>query len=184
MVAINVSQLLKQSAGAARHYSFEEDLPPFSDEVESVEPVRGDVDLLRTARGILASSRYRTAVRQSCGRCLEPTITELSGSSHDEFMPRTDMVTGELLEEQAESDELVIGDDHLLDLTEVIRQDLLTQLPFQPLCNQDCPGLCPECGADLRSSACSCGMASEASSPFAALAELLRRQGRDEPSRN
>jgi uncharacterized protein len=94
------------------------------------------------------------------------------------------MVTGEVLEEQAESDELVIHDNHLLDLTEVIRQDLLTQLPFQPLCSEDCPGLCPECGADLRTVSCACGEAAEAQSPFAALAELLGREGRDEPARN
>lgn len=184
MVAINVSQLLKQPVGARRRYEFEEHFAPLAPDVELAEPVSGSVELLRTARGILASSRYRTAVEQACGRCLEPTVSELSGSSHDEFMPRTDMVTGEVLDEQADSDELVIDDRHVLDLTEVIRQDLLTQLPFQPLCSQDCPGLCAECGQDLRTGSCTCGATSEGSSPFAALADLLQRERRQEPSPN
>ena len=177
MLAINVAQLLKEPPGAARKFDFVGEPAELGPEFELGESVRGHADLLRTSRGILVSSRYRTTVRQSCGRCLEPTTAEIEGTSADEFMPRLDVITGQLREEQAESDELVIDESHVLDLTEVIRQDLLTRLPLQPLCSAECPGLCPECGRDLRTGACSCVREGESASPFAGLADLLRSEG-------
>ena len=177
MIAINVAQLLKESPGASRKFDFVGQPDAFAPELELLEPVRGHADLLRTSRGILASTRYRTTVGQSCGRCLEPTSAEIEGTSADEFMPKLDVVTGLPREDQAESDELVIDESHVLDLTEVIRQDLLTRLPLRPLCSADCPGLCPECGQELRAGACSCAREAEGASPFAGLAELLRNRG-------
>ena len=37
----------------------------------------------------------------------------------------------------------------LLDLEPLVRDAVVLELPFQPLCSDDCPGLCPECGARL-----------------------------------
>jgi uncharacterized protein len=37
----------------------------------------------------------------------------------------------------------------LLDLEPVLRDAVVLALPLQPLCRNDCPGLCPECGARL-----------------------------------
>ena len=37
----------------------------------------------------------------------------------------------------------------LMDLEEVVRDAVVTSLPFQPVCRDDCPGLCSECGARL-----------------------------------
>jgi uncharacterized protein len=37
----------------------------------------------------------------------------------------------------------------LIDLEPVLRDQVVLALPFQPLCTDDCPGLCPECGARL-----------------------------------
>jgi uncharacterized protein len=175
MIAINVSQLLKQPPGATRVFEFSDKLPAFDPELELAAPIEGRASLLRTSRGILVTSQYRTAVRQICGRCLTATTTQIDGSSADEFIPRVDIVTGLVLPEQPESAELAIDERHLLDLTEVIRQDLLTRLPIQPLCEPDCPGLCAECGSDLRAERCACRQIAPVNSPFAALAELFHR---------
>ena len=50
----------------------------------------------------------------------------------------------------------LIGGDHVVDLTEAIRQNLLTVLPMQPLCKPDCAGLCPQCGKDRNVEPCDC----------------------------
>src|SRR5919202_310820 len=142
MIALNVAQLLKQPVGTTRDFDFSDTLPELAPEIELVTPLEGHARLLRTSRGILVSSQYRTAVRQACGRCLQPTIARIEGTSNDEFLPTLDVVTGHVLEEQAESEELSIDERHVLDLTEVVRQDILTRLPLQPLCEATCPGLC------------------------------------------
>ena len=39
--------------------------------------------------------------------------------------------------------------DDLVDLEPLLRDAVVLALPFQPLCRDDCPGLCTECGARL-----------------------------------
>jgi uncharacterized protein len=39
--------------------------------------------------------------------------------------------------------------DDLVDLEPLLRDAVVLALPFQPLCEDDCPGLCVECGARL-----------------------------------
>jgi uncharacterized protein len=182
MIAINVAQLLQLPPGTVRTLEFEDPLPEIAADVELVEPVKGRGQLIRTSRGILASVRYATRVQLACARCLEPAQTDVVGETSDEFMPSVDVSTGVPLPEQADSAELAIDDHHILDLTEVIRQDMLTRVPLQPLCTADCPGICPECGADLRIQRCGCRRAEALQSPFAGLARLLddRDGGRNE----
>jgi uncharacterized protein len=48
----------------------------------------------------------------------------------------------------AGDDELRLEDD-LIDLEPVLRDAVLLALPLSPLCRDDCPGLCVECGARL-----------------------------------
>jgi len=182
MIAVNVAQLLKLPPGTTRDFEFADQLPELDQEVELVRPLTGRAHLMRTSRGIFVASRYRAVARLLCGRCVEPTEFEIEGSSADEFAPTVDVVTGHALEDQPESTELAIDERHVLDLTEVIRQDLLTRLPLQPLCRADCPGLCAECGQNLGEARCRCGQETEAESPFAGLAELMRRNASGQAS--
>ena len=51
---------------------------------------------------------------------------------------------------------LHIDTRQMLDLSDVLRQYLLTSEPLKMLCRDDCQGLCPECGADLNMEKCNC----------------------------
>jgi uncharacterized protein len=46
------------------------------------------------------------------------------------------------------------GDE--IDLTHEIEEQIAMEIPLKPLCNEECKGLCHECGADLNTSTCSC----------------------------
>ena len=48
-----------------------------------------------------------------------------------------------------EDDEVSTLQDDLVDLEPLLRDAVVLALPFQPLCRDDCPGLCTECGARL-----------------------------------
>ena len=43
-----------------------------------------------------------------------------------------------------------------MDLDELVRADLLLELPTKVLCREDCKGLCPKCGKDLNFGPCDC----------------------------
>jgi len=48
-----------------------------------------------------------------------------------------------------------ISNDYI-DLSEVLTEQLQFQVPFQPLCSDDCKGMCTQCGADLNVGRCAC----------------------------
>ena len=46
--------------------------------------------------------------------------------------------------------------DGVIDLRELVREQLYLQLPMKPLCQPECRGLCPSCGANRNVVACTC----------------------------
>ena len=49
--------------------------------------------------------------------------------------------------------------DDLIDVTELLRDELLAAQPMKNLCKADCKGLCPVCGANLNDGDCGCDRA-------------------------
>jgi uncharacterized protein len=74
----------------------------------------------------------------------------------ERFYPTVDVVTGIPLPPVDEDDVFFIDDHHLVDLTEAVRQQVLLDIPMVTLCNEDCAGLCPQCGKDLNPGPCEC----------------------------
>lgn len=143
----NVAQLLKRSSGAVRTQEVRAPLDELEAELKPLAPLTGQVKLLRTAQGVLATGHLNTRVQLVCDRCLEPLSASVSMEVADEFYPTIDVSSGHFRPESLEAEEaLRIDEHHILDLTEVVRQDLLVALPMHPVCREDCRGLCPVCG--------------------------------------
>jgi uncharacterized protein len=91
--------------------------------------------------GVLVSGSARASYTGECGRCLEPVDGELEVQIQELYVyPESD----------AEDDEAARLQGDLLDLEPVLRDAFVLALPLQPVCRDDCPGLCPRCGARLR----------------------------------
>ena len=151
MVCFNVSQLLLEGPGATRELDFSEPFPDPANELHLRGPISGHTRLTRTSEGILAHCDYHASVVLECSRCLEETIAPVEGDLDEEFLPTTDVRTGfsVALPEGTEDDQPLINEHHEIDLNEILRQNLLTSLPLQPLCEPACPGLCAHCGERL-----------------------------------
>jgi uncharacterized protein len=154
MVSFNVSQLLLMGPGTVREFDFRETFPDPANELHLRGPVSGHARLTRTSEGILAHSDYHARVILECARCLDETTARVDGTLDEEFLPSTDVRTGLSvpLPEGTEDDQPLIDEHHEIDLNEVLRQNILTNLPLQPLCEAACPGLCPDCGERLGAS--------------------------------
>jgi uncharacterized protein len=153
---INVAQLLKEGIGSTRSYEVDEviDLDVAGDKGGGL--VRGNVELTRINRGIMAMGKLNTTVKINCSRCLVECECPLQMDIEEEFFPLTDIFTGAPLSLPQESDTFTIDDQHILDMTEAIRQSIVLALPMKPLCREDCAGLCPKCGRNLDEEICSC----------------------------
>ncbi len=101
------------------------------------EPLEADVRLEAVHEGILVTADVATQYTGVCGRCLtditeplEVEIQELFGYPGDEAI------------------DFEVQDDHV-DLETLVRDSIVLSLPFQPVCQPDCPGLDPATGEKL-----------------------------------
>jgi uncharacterized metal-binding protein YceD (DUF177 family) len=149
MVSFNVSQLLLMGPGEVREFEFSETLTDPDRDLPLRGPVTGYTRLTRTSEGILAHTEYRAELTLECARCLEEADIEVEGDFDEEFLPSTDIRTGMALELHVPDDQPLIDEHHEIVLDELLRQNILTNLPLRPLCESACPGLCSTCGERL-----------------------------------
>ncbi len=113
-------------------------------------------------------TRYRHALREPFRIVLEPAAGRVPSDPEGAAgLAQTGVWLG---------DELDAGwyDGSEIDLTRYLQEVVALGLPVQPLCREDCRGLCPQCGIDRNTTTCSCEEA-RASSPFAVLKGLTNR---------
>ncbi|SCD88798.1 uncharacterized protein GA0115240_12867 [Streptomyces sp. DvalAA-14] len=102
--------------------------------------------------GVLVTGTVRAPVAGECVRCLEPVRRELDADFQEMFSyPDADTRTARRDEagDDAEDEDVLELEDDLFDLEPVLRDAVVLALPLQPVCRDDCPGLCSECGALL-----------------------------------
>ena len=124
-----------------------------------------DLRLEAVMEGILVSGTIRGRAEGECVRCLDPVEDEIEADVQELFVYPGRTPEGE---DEDELRELV---DEMIDLEPVLYDTLVPALPFQPVCRDDCPGLCSECGARLADAP---GHTHESADPrWDALQELL-----------
>jgi uncharacterized protein len=102
-----------------------------------------DLRLEAVMEGVLVSGTAWVPITGECARCLEP-ISESFDVEFQELFVYPDTRSGG----HAEDDERRLEGD-LIDLEPVLRDTVVLDLPLSPLCRDDCPGLCAECGVRL-----------------------------------
>ena len=98
-----------------------------------------DLRFESVVEGILVSGTARVVATGECARCLEPISMEVEVGLQELFAHPGDDV---------DEDESLLEDD-LVDLEPTLRDAVLLELPPSPVCRDDCPGLCAECGVRL-----------------------------------
>lgn len=167
----NVAQLLREEIGGRRNYTFTEKALQL-DEAMILRDIEGAVRFTRTASGVLAAVQAHGQVDAECMRCLKPVQVPISIKFRDEFHSVVEVNTGVVLPKPDEDDPFFITESHLIDLEQAIREYALIELPMQPLCQEDCKGLCPHCGANRNDGPCGC-TDDESDSRFDVLKKLL-----------
>lgn len=123
----------------------ERTVPAPADLGGGVAVVEKGSDLVLSARleavveGVLASGTVSVEVTAECARCLDRVQWDTAVAFSELY----------LYELGPEDEELPVVDGELLDLDPAIRDAVVLALPLAPLCREDCPGLCPQCGARL-----------------------------------
>jgi len=91
-----------------------------------------------------------------CARCLEPVVREIKRDFDLLYRPLgADAGVEERSVSVTEAEVSYYEGDGLL-LEDVLREQVLLALPLKAVCNENCRGLCPQCGANLNQEPCSC----------------------------
>lgn len=158
-----------------------------------VRPTQVEFNLRNVDGVIVVSGDISTSVQLLCSRCASPFFfpvnehftalyckdKEMAGISYlDKNMnPRGqnkgharhahDFNAAEGTEASSDLEITYIAEEYL-DLPVVLTEQVQLRLPFQPLCKEDCKGICANCGADLNVGRCACSKI-VSKNPFSAL---------------
>ena len=116
-------------------------------------PVELELRLESVMEGVLVTGTSRAVAKGECVRCLEPLELELEAEFQELFSyPDADdrgRPKADPADDAEEDEDMFFIEDGLFDLEPVLRDAVVLALPMQPVCQDDCPGLCSQCGARL-----------------------------------
>jgi len=150
-LVFNVAGLMAEPMGTVREYEIPPTTIRLDDDTATAQPVEGRMRLTRTNRGLVVDARVTTALAGECARCLRPVVSPVKARVDEEVLPAIDLATGApvRLEEGEDPETARLTDHWELDMRTLLAAAISLQEPIAPLCEPDCPGLCPECGVRM-----------------------------------
>ncbi len=161
-----------------------------------IRPTFVRFNLRRVDEVIVVSGDLGTSVQLLCSRCASPFVfpidehfmalyckdKEMAGISYldknsnprgqNKGFARHAHDFNQASGDEAAADlEITYIEEEFLDLALVLSEQVRLRIPFQPLCKEDCKGICANCGADLNVGRCACAKVTS-KSPFSVLKGL------------
>jgi uncharacterized protein len=134
-------------------------------------PVNVSLSYYRAGTDVFLMGEIGAVATAACARCAEEFRIAKERAFRCVLSPKA---AGYDAETDLRADDLEFslyeGDE--VDLTPLIREQVILALVERPLCREDCRGLCPHCGANLNQSACACQ--DEARDPRLAVLRTLK----------
>ena len=131
------------------------------DEVSGVGTIEMEatVDQAGSPGEYIADGTARVTMDLNCSRCVEPYPFAHSSTFHVRFRPRPEG-SGEENEEVeiagAEELDVEFYSDRTVPLRDLALEQVQLTIPMKPLCDENCLGLCPKCGANRSRERCNC----------------------------
>ena len=117
------------------------------------KPLAWSVTVSNTGDGLLLAGTVEAHVEIMCARCLESFSFPLFGEVEGYYLISDDGATPKDFEE---GEFEILPENNEIDLEPLLRVALLLELPFIPLCDENCKGICPHCGCSLNEEECDC----------------------------
>jgi uncharacterized protein len=154
-VRIELDKLEGLSARFAHTYDANE-LVLDDEHTRLVEPPQVTVRINRSGHEVRLKGQITARAEVECDRCLKQVTVPIETIFDVTYVPATDYVEQSAAELQEEDLSLSVYEDEAIDLDELVREQVLLAVPARALCDEDCKGLCPVCGANRNETACEC----------------------------
>jgi uncharacterized protein len=139
-------------------------------EFRQAAPLKVDAVAELVGSEIRIRGRLETRLEAYCDRCLGSVTIPIEQEFDLFYRPVSTIAREE--EVELPEDELGIGffSGDGIELADVVTEQVILAVPMKVVCQADCRGLCPVCGANLNFEKCGCLPAKE-NSPFSSLKE-------------
>ena len=135
------------------------------------EPLRTKARVWKAGQSVVIQATVETVLQLHCVRCLKEFPYPLSSALNLTLLPSKKAPHEEEVELKEEEMESTFFEGGEIRLSEIACEQIFLDLPYQPLCDEACKGLCPVCGKDLNLSNCDC-TPDELESGFSVLKKL------------
>jgi len=141
-IRIDITPLLK-SVGQSLKIDESETVSYPEDNLVLTSPVHIKGEFVNTGRSILFTGWVDTKARLNCSRCLKDFDHPLRFKIEEEYSRESHPAPAISGRTQLKEEDFIfeVGSDNTIDLSEAIRQDIITELPIQPLCEEACKGV-------------------------------------------
>ncbi|MFN7914638.1 MAG: DUF177 domain-containing protein [Vicinamibacterales bacterium] len=121
-----------------------------------VQPVSLVFDIRKDKDKFHLVGRVKTTLEMPCSRCLEPFRIDVDAPFDLRYQPHAEQHGGGEREVEADDMDTAFYENDEIDLGQLMQEQFYLALPMKPLCQEDCKGLCPQCGTNLNRATCDC----------------------------
>ena len=141
---INIGFLINQPIGYSRDIPFDLEGIELGENL-CLHSLTGNLTLIRNQDGFRSQAVFDGVVDNECGRCLDRFAEKIHSEFEEYFtFPFT----------ETSDDEIQVPEDGNVDFAPIMYDYLLIEMPINPVCRDDCKGLCDVCGANLNKTTC------------------------------
>lgn len=124
-------------------------------ELRLIEPVIVQGQIRRKSGQLEISGELQTRAAIPCGRCLKEVELPIDVEFAERFAGTVSWRDEEHHELSREDLDLGLVDE-AIELDDLVKEEILLAVPGHVLCDEDCKGICPNCGADRNLADCGC----------------------------
>ncbi|MBS4536091.1 DUF177 domain-containing protein [Clostridium sp. D2Q-14] len=117
--------------------------------IKLTKPIKINGGIYNTDDGIYLEAKVYFEFETNCSRCLKELIVEEEANLQYRIQIEED-------EEIPFDEEIIKASEYTIDLTKPIISSILLSIPMKTICDENCKGICPQCGNDLNEGQCNC----------------------------
>ena len=155
MLSLNLSRIRTAHERFEQVYSREQ-LGGEDDGLRVAAPAKLAFDISKDNDQFRLVGQVQTVLELVCSRCLAPFTWPVDSSFDLRYQPRSRNIGAD--EREIEEDDLTTAfcETETIDIGQLMREQFYLSLPMKPLCQEDCRGLCGQCGTNLNGGSCNC----------------------------
>ena len=147
---IDVSEILKLD-GASLDIEYDgpvedEEINSIADDLISFGPVSFKGKMVNVGGVLKLEGSLKADYTAVCYRCRRKTERHMKLGIKEDFINAS----------ENPDDEAYTYEGKYIDLSRVLKDNIILNLPMKQVCKPECKGLCPKCGTDLNEKECDC----------------------------